>query len=219
VLLPVLPLLTEKGRASVTRALARAVLRAIGVRASVRGRLPLRHALLVANHVSWLDIVALLAHVPARIVAKCEVRGWPSIGALATATGTIFLDRNRPKSLRGTVVQATAVLRGGGVVAVFPEGTTWCGRNSGRFRPALFQAAIDACAPVAPVSLRFQLTDGTGTAAAAFLGDETLWTSVWRVLAVRGLTVVLVAAPALYPDPAADRRVLARAAQRSLSHV
>jgi 1-acyl-sn-glycerol-3-phosphate acyltransferase len=224
-LLPALPLLPASGRWIAGRAWARAVLRALGVGLAVRGRLPRRRVLLVANHVSWLDIVAVLAVSPARLLAKREVRRWPLIGALAAAGGTIFVDRARPRELPETVARLTAVLRGGGTVAVFPEGTTWCGvvqcptgcgcGSLGRFRPAMFQSAIDAGAIVVPLTLRYQTgraRDAT-TTAAAFLGDDSLWASVRRVLAVRGLVVSATAGAALHPAPAADRRRLARAAE------
>jgi 1-acyl-sn-glycerol-3-phosphate acyltransferase len=198
-------------RGAAAPAVARGVLAALGVRLRCRGALPRPGTLLVANHVSWLDVVALLAVTPAKVVAKCEVRGWPGIGVLATVLGAVFVDRSRPKSLPATVAEVAGQLRAGRSVAVFPEGTTFCGASRGRFRPAMFQAAVDAGAPVAPVSISY------GSTAAAFVGDDTLWSSVRRIAGLRGLTVTLVGAPALRPAEGADRRVLARAAQASIS--
>ncbi|WP_412744829.1 lysophospholipid acyltransferase family protein [Krasilnikovia sp. MM14-A1004] len=203
--LGVVPLL----RRAAARTGARVLLALLGVRLVWRGPLPRPGSLLVANHVSWLDILALHAMVPVRLVAKREVRDWPGVGMLAAATGAIFLDRTRPRSLPRTVAEVSAALRAGRSVAVFPEGTTFCGARQGRFRPAMFQAAIDAGAPVAPVSIRYDST------AAAFVGDDTLWSSVRRVAGLRGLTATLVAAPALRPTEGTDRRALARAAQSS----
>lgn len=203
--LVVVPLL---GRAAV-RTVCRGLLAALGVRLMWRGPVPRPGSLLVANHVSWLDVVALLAVTPVRLVAKREVRGWPAVGALAAVTGSIFVDRSRPKRLPATVAEVTAALRAGRSVAVFPEGTTFCGAEQGRFRPAVFQAAVDAGAPVVPISIRY------ASPTAAFVGDDTLWCSVRRVAALRGLTVTLVGSPALRPEPGADRRSLARAAQAS----
>src|SRR2546429_6210201 len=137
--LPAIALSGPRGRARLTRGLARALLSALGVRHRTSGRVPQRGALLVANHVSWLDVLVLLAYAPVRLLAKREVRGWPVIGALAAAMGTVFIDRTRPMSLPWTVADVADALRGGGVVAVFPEGTTWCGRTGGTFRPAMFQ--------------------------------------------------------------------------------
>ncbi|MFB9235367.1 lysophospholipid acyltransferase family protein [Plantactinospora siamensis] len=222
-LLPVLPLAGAAGRAAVGRRWARGVLRVLGVRlvAGGAGRLPRRGALLVANHTSWLDIVAVLALAPTRMLAKREVRGWPLFGWLAAAGGTIFIDRSRPRALPGTVREVAAALRSGALVTVFPEGTTWCGvpragrcGGSGRFRPAMFQAAVEAGAAVVPLALGYRAGDDPrGTTAAAFLGEESLYDSLRRVLAIRDLVVSVGVAPPLYPGPAADRRNLARLAQ------
>ncbi|GFJ89508.1 hypothetical protein Prum_031500 [Phytohabitans rumicis] len=211
-LLPVLPLLNQRGRRAAGRAWARAVLAALRVRLVTRGRLPTERALLVANHISWLDIVALLALAPARMLAKHDVRGWPVIGPLAAAAGTIFVDRTRPRALPGTVAQVAAALRAGGVVAVFPEGTTWCGAMFGRFRPAMFQAAVDADAKVVPVAINY----GERPTTVAFLGDDSLWVSLRRVLAVPRLVVSVTATPALYPEAVATRRHLARVAESAV---
>jgi 1-acyl-sn-glycerol-3-phosphate acyltransferase len=163
-----------------------------------------------------LDILVLLAIAPCRLLAKHEVRTWPVIGWLAAAAGTVFIDRSRPKRLPRTVAEVAAALRAGGVVAVFPEGTTWCGNAAGRFRPAMFQAAIDARAVVVPVRLTFRLSDGESTSIAAFLGEETLWTSLRRVLRVRGLLITATVAPALHPDVTATRGMLARVAESAI---
>ena len=198
------------GRGGALRTVARAILAVLGVTVRRRGPAPRSGSLLVANHVSWLDVVALVAVTPVRLVAKREVRGWPAIGLLARRAGTIFVDRARPKTLTATVAEVAATLRAGHPVAVFPEGTTFCGTASGRFRPALFQAAVDAGAPVVPVAI------GYGGTAAAFVGDDTLWSSVRRVAGLRSLTVTLVTGPALHPADGAGRRALARAAQSSV---
>ncbi|MEU1751761.1 lysophospholipid acyltransferase family protein [Micromonospora matsumotoense] len=221
VLLPVLP---AAERAAVVRGWARGTARALGARLAVRGRLPRRRALLVANHVSWLDILAVLAVAPARLLAKREVRNWPVLGLLARAGGVLFVDRSRPRDLPRTVARLAATLRAGHPVAVFPEGTTWCGvapsadcRPRRGFRPAAFQAAIDAGAPVVPLRISYRsAATGATTTAAAFLGDETLWRSVCRVLAARDLVVDVAVAAALHPAPGADRRLLARAAESAV---
>jgi len=197
-------------RGAALRGLARTMLAVLGIKLVRRGPALRPGSLLAANHVSWLDILVLMAVAPVRMVAKGEVGGWPGIGALAGLSGAIFIDRSRPKALPTTVAEVAAALRAGRTVAAFPEGTTFCGANQGRFRPALFQAAIDAKAPVVPASICYDST------AAAFIGDDTLFASVRRVAALRSLTVTLVTAPALRPAPDADRRVLARATQSSL---
>jgi 1-acyl-sn-glycerol-3-phosphate acyltransferase len=224
-LVPVLPVLPPAGRQAAGRGWARLVLGALGITLRVRGRLPRRRALLAANHISWLDIMATLAVSPARMLAKQEVRQWPLIGPLAAAGGTIFVNRTRPRALPETVAKVAAALRADRVVAVFPEGTTWCGKArtaggcpaGGRFRPAMFQAAIDAGVPVVPLTIAYRTGPGCdGTTAAAFLGQDSLWVSLRRVLAVRGLCVTVTAAPALHPEQSASRRRLAQAVESAV---
>jgi 1-acyl-sn-glycerol-3-phosphate acyltransferase len=224
VLAALLPVLPAGERAAAVRGWARGTLRALGVRLVVRGRPPRRAALLVANHVSWLDVLALLAVAPARVVAKREVRSWPLVGLLATAAGTVLVDRARPRDLPATVARVAAALRAGRPVAVFPEGTTWCGtadaagcRPGRGFRPALFQAAIDAGAPVVPVRIGYRCAaTGAPTTAAAFVGDDDLVHSLGRVLAARDLEVRVTVSAALHPARDADRRLLARAAESAV---
>ncbi|MEU7755482.1 lysophospholipid acyltransferase family protein [Micromonospora sp. NPDC049101] len=221
VLLPVLP--TQERQAAV-RGWARATAGAFGVRLVIRGRLPRRRALLVANHVSWLDVIAMLAVAPTRMVAKREIRSWPVVGLLAAAAGTVFVDRSRPRALPSMVGRVADTLRAGRSVAVFPEGTTWCAgegaadcRPGGGFRPATFQAAIDTGSPVVPLRLAYRCAaTGTTTTAAAFLGADTLLRSVARVVAVRELVVSVTITAALHPARAADRRLLARAAESAV---
>lgn len=202
------PFLSLAGRARLTRAWFRALLAASGVRLVTTGASTLstgRGTLVVANHVSWLDIPAVLAVEGMRVLAKSDVRGWPVLGAMAARGGTLFIDRRSLRRLPGTVADIAATLRAGQSVLAFPEGSTWCGRTQGRFYPATFQAAIDADAAVRPVSLRYRLADGTPTTVAAFVGADTLLSSVLRVVATRGLTIELDAGPAAVATGAARR--------------
>lgn len=178
------------------------MLRALGVRWSVIGAPIQAGALVVGNHVSWLDILLMMAFGQGmRPVAKTEVGRWPVIGRLARACGTIFVDRSRPRSLPVTVAEVAQALRDGSPVQVFPEGTTTCGAHPVRWRPAFLQAAIDAGAPIQ----RFTLL--LSTSSAAFVDDETLMTSLRRVIAMRSLSVVvLVDEP---QPPLANRRAMA----------
>jgi 1-acyl-sn-glycerol-3-phosphate acyltransferase len=214
------PLVAPFGRRATDvamRAIFRAVLRAAGIRLQVDGGTSFADdggALVVANHLSWIDVVALGAVQPVRMIAKREVGDWPVVGRIAARTGALFVDRAGLRALPAVVGEATAALRAGAVVGVFPEGTTWCGSAAGPFRRAPFQAAIDAGAAVRPVTLELRLADGRPTTAASFVGDETLAGSLRRVLALDGLVCVLTLHPLLHPGPGEDRRVLADRARR-----
>jgi 1-acyl-sn-glycerol-3-phosphate acyltransferase len=216
-----LPVAGRAGRGLLVRGVCRAVLIAMGVELVVRGAIPRggRGLLVVNNHTSWLDIVAVNAVRPMRAVAKKDIAGWPVLGWLVTAAGSVYVDRENLRSLPGTVAALAGALRGGATVNVCPEGTTWCGLAHGRFRPALFQAAIDGGVPVLPVALRFRLADGGVTTAPAFIGDETIVDSVLRTAAVRGLVLEVHVRAEIAPGRAADRHELAALAERAVDGV
>ncbi|BFV55486.1 lysophospholipid acyltransferase family protein [Kitasatospora sp. CMC57] len=196
------------------------VLAAMGVRLRVVGTPAPGAVLRVANHISWLDIVLFSAVRPGPMLAKTEVRSWPVLGPLTGRGGTIFIDRDRLRQLPGTVGEMAAVLRSGRPVTAFPEGSTWCGAAGGRFRPAAFQAAIDAAAPVQPVTIRYLLPDGRLCTTPGYVGDDELLPSIRRVLATRGLIAELVFHSPMPTDTGTDRRLLARRAQAAVgSHL
>jgi 1-acyl-sn-glycerol-3-phosphate acyltransferase len=215
------PLTGARGRRRLVVCAAARVLTAVGVRVEVHAsptawpRTGTGH-LVVANHVSWLDGLALLTVVPGVPVAEREVGSRPVVGRLLRRTGVVLLDRSRVRTLPGAVGQVTGLLRGGTSVTVHPEGTTSCGVELGRFRPAFFQAAVDAAAPVCPVAVRYRVDGGAGSAVA--LGGEPLRRDLARVVATRGLVVEVHLLPALDPA-AADRRELAALAEYAIAAV
>jgi 1-acyl-sn-glycerol-3-phosphate acyltransferase len=192
--------------------LYRAMLTAAGIRLRIEGGTYSPGCLVVANHMSWIDVVALGAVGPVRMIAKKEVRDWPLIGGLARRTGALFVDRAGIRSLPAVVGETAAALRSGATVGVFPEGTTWCGSATGPFRRAPFQAALDAGVPVRPVRIALTGPDGRPTTLGAFVGAETLWSSMSRVLRMPYLDCTLTLLPEL--APAGDRRSLAAEAER-----
>lgn len=200
------------------RLVFRGVLRAFGVRLVVHGDLDGegRGALVVNNHISWLDIVGINAVRPMRALAKKDIASWPVLGGLVTRAGSIYLDRERLSTLPATMAELAETLRSGSLVSVTPEGTTWCGHASGQFRPATFQAAIDGGVPVRPVALRYRLADGRETTRPSFIGPESLLVSLHRVLRLRGLVLEMFVCPELAPGRATDRRELAALAQASV---
>jgi 1-acyl-sn-glycerol-3-phosphate acyltransferase len=156
--------------------------------------------LVVANHVSWLDVYALNAVLGgARYVAKREVRRWPIAGGIAHGFGTFFHARGNVRDAARVKDAVVAALRAGERVVVFPEGTTTEGDGAGRFHAAFLQAAVDAAVPVQPVAIRYPDPDGGPDRAAAFVGDTTFLASLLRVLRRRRLDARLTVGPALDP--------------------
>jgi 1-acyl-sn-glycerol-3-phosphate acyltransferase len=197
-----------------------AVLDALGISLDATGPLRVPGAgtgtLVVANHISWLDIIALLAVEPVTMLAKREVGEWPGIGSLVRRAGTLFIDRGTLRGLPDTVAMVSGQLRSGRSVMVFPQGVTWCAGTGGHFRRATFQAAIDAEAPVRPVTLDY-LQHRAPTTVAAFVGEDDFGSSVRRVLGAAGLTVRVRTHEPLSARPGVDdRRSLAARAQAAV---
>src|SRR5690606_7079992 len=172
--------------------------------------------LVVSNHVSWLDIVALNAVVPSRFVSKAEVADWPVVGRMVTQAGTLFLTRERRRDAMRVLGLMAKGLREGHTLAVFPEGTTGDGHGVMHFHPNLLQAAIEASVPVQPVALRYADPQHAVSPLAAYVGDTTLLQSLWRVVSARGLVVhVQVLSPQAVTH--ADRRTLAASLQDQIA--
>jgi 1-acyl-sn-glycerol-3-phosphate acyltransferase len=183
------------------------------VRVESRGRPPMLRgggAMLVANHVSWLDIHVLHSLLPVRFISKAEVRGWPIIGWLAEQVGTVFLVREKKSdAMRVNQVMANH-LRDGDLLALFPEGTTSDGREVLPFYPSLFQPAVEARAQLWPVRLRYVDGDGRLDETAAYYGGMTLAESLWRIARAQSVRVVVeFLEPVSYQEGLA-RRELAR---------
>ncbi|MFB7274402.1 lysophospholipid acyltransferase family protein [Streptomyces sp. NPDC056244] len=219
-LTPLVSLLGGAHRDRLTRLWTRTLIRAFGLRVRIVGEpAPPRGTgmLVVSNHISWLDIPLLAAVFPGRMLAKKEIRGWPVMGAMATLGGTIFVERERLRALPGTVRTLATAMDEGSRVVVFPEACTWCGKDHGRFTTAVFQAAMDADADVRPVRLTYRGPDGEPSGAPAFVGEDSLGASLWRVVKAEGLTAEIAVLPVIPAGRHADRRSLSVAARLAIA--
>jgi len=181
--------LTQPQREQAVQAWARAALMCLGIELRVAGQPgPQGPMLLVSNHISWLDILVMHAARYCRFVSKSEVRHWPLIGTLATAAGTLYIERESRRDAMRVVHRMADSLRAGEVLAVFPEGTTSDGLSLLPFHANLIQAAVSAHAPVQPLALRFiDRRSGAMSRVPCYIGDDTLVASVWRTLRARDL--------------------------------
>jgi len=178
---------------------SRQVLRVLGVHLQVLGAAPQAGpVLVVANHLSWLDIVVLNAAQPCRFVSKADVRHWPVLGRLVQASGTLFIERDSRRDALRVVHRMADALRAGDRLALFPEGTTGAGDTVLPFHANLLQAALVTDCPVQPVGLAY--LHGQGQAllgeaprhpAAVYVGDTTLLASLWRTACASGLQATL----------------------------
>lgn len=215
---------TEFGRLSpdgcnlLVREWSRQMLDIMGVELVVQGTPPAQGpVLLVANHISWLDILVMDAARPVRFVSKADVKAWPVLGSLITGAGTLFVERESRRDAMRVVHQMADGLRASDVLAVFPEGTTGDGQTLLPFHANLIQAAISADAPIQPVGLSF-LDGHTGARSDApvFVGETTLLQSIWTTLrATRVQAVVHYGLPGRCNGR--DRRAWARDLQSAVA--
>ena len=187
---------------------------AIRLDAQLAGATP--GSLIVANHISWLDIYALNAARPMAFVSKAEVRDWPLIGWLAANTDTVFLRRGSRGHARIVNAEIDALLNAGKDVAIFPEGTTTDGTHLLNFHGALLQPAVETGRPVQPVALSYHDGDGRRSLAPAYAGETTMGECFAAILACRSLTVRLRPTPPLAPQ-SRQRRELASTARGAIA--
>ena len=205
----VMPRLDAAGRHAIVQRWSVQMLRCLGVQVRVSGAAHPGAVLMVANHVSWLDIPALHASAPqARFVSKSNIAHWPLLGRLARAGGTLFIERERKRDALRVVHEVADALRQANTVAVFPEGTTGAGYGVLPFHANLLQAAITTATVVQPVVMRYSEPGHPVSVAAQYTGTTTLVESLMKVCRARGL-VVDVRFLAVEPVAETDRRVLA----------
>ena len=172
--------------------------------------------LLVANHISWLDIFAVNSVTPAQFVAKSEVSGWPLLGWLVQRSGTLFIRR----SVRSDTVRVNDCMAGllqqGRAVAVFAQGTSSTPDHPVRFHAPLLQSAVAAGAQVQPVVIFYHDRQGVPHDAAAFVGDITFMQSLWKIVCAPGIRVVVTYLPPMNAL-GQDRRALADMAQQAVN--
>jgi 1-acyl-sn-glycerol-3-phosphate acyltransferase len=181
----------------------------LGLQMRVQGTWHGGAKLLVANHVSWLDIMAVHAVCPeARFVSKADVRHWPILRHLVDCAQTLYIERERKRDALRVVHQMTQALRDGDTIAIFPEGTTGAGLPLLPFHANLLQAALASGAVVQPVLLRYADGQSAFSEAATYLGDTSLLGSVWMFARAEGLVLHLTVMAA-EPCTHQDRRLLA----------
>lgn len=188
----------------------RLLARGLGIHIDVIGAPLSPNALIVANHISWVDVIMLGARMPATFVAKADVKAWPFLGALARLNPTIFVERGQ----RHTIARQIGTLRDAlarGCVALFPEGTTGNGADVLPFRPALLEAAVGRY--VQPLTIRYLPSDRDTwrqgeLAAFAWDGDKPFWSHLLNVIGGQGPRCQLIVHPSFILS-AADRKLAA----------
>lgn len=193
-ILTLFPRLGQPAKEARVQVWAMAMLKLVGIELAVRGT-PAAEGpvLLVANHLSWLDIVVLHASRYCRFVSKSDIKHWPLVGTLAGGAGTLYIERESRRDAHRVVHHMAERLKLGDVLAVFPEGTTGDGTKLKPFHANLLQSAIVTNAPVQPVALRFVDADtGQTSFAPRYIDDDSIFVSIWETLNVRHLRAEVV---------------------------
>jgi len=152
------------------------------------GNLPGRTAILVSNHVSWLDIIVIGQYLPAYFVAKSDILNWPVIGYLSRQAGTVFIRRGDKKHILETAEKMVWLLKQNSNIIAFPEGTTTNGEEVLGFHASLFQPALLTRAIVQPIAIQYQ---GVAKEQAPFIGDDSFVPHLIKMLLLDKIEVKL----------------------------
>jgi len=172
---------TIERRAQWNHSSALMVARILGVRMKITGNPP-TSGLLVANHISYLEVLAFGAALPCCLVSKAEIGRWPFFGWLARAGGTLFVDRSSRASAEAVTRQVAERLKGTVPVLFFPEGTSTDGSKLLRFHSRLFTPAVNAGIPVTAASVRYVPDDGSPERELCWYGDQAFLPRIWKTL-------------------------------------
>ena len=164
---------------------------------------------LVSNHLSYCDGFILGFLFPVIYVGKAELKRWPLIGLMSDFSGTLFIDRSRKNHIAEYISAISEALKGGVNILFFPEGTSTCGDELLPFKPAFFEAAIEARSPIVPVSLIYKSVDGRiltkeNRDFVYWYKDMTFLGHFFRLLCLGGLEVEVNIHPALEVEPAEE---------------
>jgi 1-acyl-sn-glycerol-3-phosphate acyltransferase len=212
------PLTSTTWRDRLIMGWARRLLKVLGVqfRPGATPALP-GGALLVCNHVSWLDIYLIFAARRVHFVSKAEVRAWPVAGWLARKTGTLFIERGRRADTARINAEMRSLMQGGAWVAVFPEGTTSDGRGLRRFLPSLLQPAVELNRPIVPAALRYRTLAGEYSPVPAYIDEISMWQSLKNIVGEPGLIAELQFGEPILPN--GHRRDLAAQAEAACARL
>ncbi len=209
------PWMEREAREAHVRRWSRTLLAICNVHVQIRsGSAPPRQqALVVANHVSWLDIFVLNALYPCRFVAKAEIRAWPLAGWLVEQAGTVFIARGNRRDLRRAFQGLVSALQSGERVAFFPEGTTAPQGTLLPFHANLFEAAVDAKSRVQPYAISYIDHTKNPHPAVEFIGDMTFAQSVMEILSGKAIYARVKILPSMKAEDASRRDLAERSYQ------
>lgn len=185
------PLFSESRRERAIKTWSTLLILTLGVKVKIEGA-PIQNTavMLVANHVSWIDIFILNSCRTTAFIAKKEIKDWPIVGRLVAQSGTIFVDRSSRQAMRGVNKELDVRFAKGMCTGLFPEGTTSDGFAVKNFFGGLLEAPLKAQVPIQPVAILLYY-QGKRSSYSSFIGDETLVHNIWILLSNSGISVTV----------------------------
>lgn len=195
---------------SVRQFWARNVAAIIKMKIRIEGKLPDAPFFLVSNHLSYVDIIALMSKLDCVFVAKSDVADWFAIGSLARMAGTVFIDRERNRSILPALEKIGVALKNRTGVVVFPEGTSTKGETILPFKPSLLAIAVHEGLNVHYASLSYKTPDDCTPASLSvcWWGDMTFQDHFWRLCQLTEFEAVVTFGANTIKDE--DRKALAK---------
>lgn len=160
-----------------------------GLKLKIRGNIQKNPVLIVANHVTWLDIPVIHSFKLAGFVAKEEISRWPFLGWAIKRGETLFIKRGKLESRRAVLENIKERLKQDRSIAIFPEGKVTNGDHLGRFHRQLMQAAVETESPIQAVAIKYINKEGTRNKKVCFLNDEQFVFNVFRIISLPTSTV------------------------------
>lgn len=188
------------------RTWCRALLRIVGIDLKIEGKVYDQHCLIVANHVSFMDIFGLNVVKPGRFIAKSEIANWPIFGRIAKGVDTLFIERKNRRSILTVNQQITDALSRKQTIMLFPEGRTSAGTTLLPLRSNLMEPAVMSATPIQPIVLLYR-EHGLPTTKASYT-DISLFACLWNIVSSDGLTLTIKVLPLIDPT-GKDRREVA----------
>jgi 1-acyl-sn-glycerol-3-phosphate acyltransferase len=173
--------------------------------------------LLVCNHLSYIDILALASLAPAMFVAKREVKSWPVMGLLAQLGGTLFIDRQRRTHVGEVNGEIQTALKDGALVILFPEGTSSDGKTILPFKSSLLEPATQQKHPLAVGHIQYSLADGNPGEEVCYWGDAVFFPHLLNLLSKRSVRATVQFQQ--IRSHGSDRKVLAQQLHAALTEL
>lgn len=207
------PILPERYWIHFSKSWANGLLWLMGVKVTFEGKSTNyveKNAMVVANHISWLDIPILYTQHSIGFISRKEIKNWPIIGLLIRSGNTIFIDRQRKRDLIQTIQIVREKLQAGSMVGLFPEGKTSLGLEVMPFKSALFEAAMLANSTVIPFVIEYYTKDGKPTNLVTYADETNFWQCLIRSLKLNGIRVKVIPLPKVMACEFNNRKELSK---------